>query len=275
MRTYAPRLFLHISLLLAAVVMVLPFFWMLTTSIKTYPDSVRIPPVWIPTEFDFTWYSQVFEKIDFVTYFKNTVVMTIGRLVPQVLFCAMAGYGFARLKFPGRDVIFVLVLALMMVPGQVVLIPQYYEMVRLGWIDTFAGLIVPQIFTAYGVFLLRQFFLSLPKDLEEAAMIDGAHYWTIFWRVLLPLTVPALATMTFFGILWSWNDFLWPLVVVNSDDMKVLAVGMSALQETGRNAPKFPLVMAGAVVCTLPLLIFFVALQKYVVKGIAFNGIKG
>ncbi|HZG74269.1 MAG TPA: carbohydrate ABC transporter permease [Paenibacillus sp.] len=275
MRSIASKTVLHAVLLLCAAFMFLPFFWMITTSVKTYADSVQIPPVWVPTQFDFSWYVQVFERVQFGLYLKNTVIMTIGRVLPQVLICAMAGYGFARLKFPGRDVLFVIVLALLMVPGQVVLIPQYFEVVKLGWIDSYAGLIVPQIFSAYGVFLLRQFFLSLPRELEEAAKIDGANYGTIFFRVLLPLTTPAIATMAFFGILWSWNDFLWPLVVVNSDSMKVLSVGMSGLQGTGRGDTEYPLVMAGAVLCTVPLIAFFVALQNYIVKGIAFSAIKG
>jgi multiple sugar transport system permease protein len=275
MRSFASKTVLHAVLLLCAAFMFLPFFWMITTSVKTYADSVQIPPVWFPTQFDFSWYVQVFERVQFGAYLKNTVIMTIGRVLPQVLICAMAGYGFARLKFPGRDVLFVIVLALLMVPGQVVLIPQYFEVVKLGWIDTYAGLIVPQIFSAYGVFLLRQFFLSLPRELEEAAKIDGANYGTIFFRVLLPLTTPAIATMAFFGILWSWNDFLWPLVVVNSDSMKVLSVGMSGLQGTGRGDAEYPLIMAGAVLCTVPLIVFFVALQNYIVKGIAFSAIKG
>ncbi|WP_309119386.1 carbohydrate ABC transporter permease [Paenibacillus sp.] len=275
MRSIASKTVLHTVLLLCAAFMFLPFFWMITTSVKTYADSVQIPPVWFPTQFDFGWYVEVFERVQFGTYLKNTVIMTLGRVLPQVLVCAMAGYGFARLKFPGRDVLFVIVLALLMVPGQVVLIPQYFEVVKLGWIDTFAGLIVPQIFSAYGVFLLRQFFLTLPAELEEAAKIDGAHYGTIFFRVLLPLTTPAIATMAFFGILWSWNDFLWPLVVVNSESMKVLSVGMSALQGNTRGGLEYPLIMAGAVLCTVPLIVFFVALQNYIVKGIAFSGIKG
>ena len=272
MRIQISRILIHIVLLVGAFFMFLPFFWMATTSIKTYADSVQLPPVWIPTQFDFSWYAQIFDKISFGTYLKNTIIVTIGRTVPQVLFCAMAAYGFARLKFPGRNVIFVLILALLMVPGQVVLIPQYYEMVLLDWVDTYAGLIIPQVFSAYGVFLLRQFFLTLPRELEDAAKIDGCNYWTIFWRIMLPLTVPALATLSFFGVLWSWNDFMWPLVVINSDHLKVLSVGISTLNS---RVPEFPLLMAGAVLSTAPLIIFFVTLQKFIIRGIAFSGIKG
>ena len=262
----------HPALLAGAFFMFLPFFWMATTSVKTYADSVQLPPVWIPTKLDFSWYAHLFERIKFGIYLKNTVIVTVGRVVPQVLFCAMAGYGFARLRFPGRQAIFVLMLALLMVPGQVVLIPQYYEMVLLGWVDTYAGLIVPQAFSAYGIFLLRQFFLTLPRELEDAAKIDGCSYWTIFWRIMLPLTVPALATLAFFGVLWSWNDFLWPLIVVNSDRLKVLSVGISTLNSI---VPEYPLLMAGAMLSTVPLIVFFVALQKFIIRGIAFSGIKG
>ncbi|WP_225446577.1 carbohydrate ABC transporter permease [Paenibacillus rhizovicinus] len=253
--------------------MLLPFCWMITTSIKTYADSVQIPPVWIPTHPDFSWYGKIFEQVPFGRYYMNTIMVAVGRTVPQVIFCSMAAYGFSRLRFPGRNVIFIGVLAILMVPSQVLLIPQYYEMVRFHWVDTYRALIVPGIFSAYGTFLLRQFFMSLPKELEEAAIIDGCNPWTIFWRILLPLTVPALSALTFFAVLWSWNDFIWPLVVTNDDSMKVLSVGINSLQ--GVYVSKQPLLMAGAAMATVPLLIFFLVLQKFVIKGITFSGIKG
>ncbi|QHT64067.1 carbohydrate ABC transporter permease [Paenibacillus lycopersici] len=253
--------------------MLLPFVWMITTSFKTYPESVQIPPVWIPKHPDFSWYSEIFKQVPFGRYYMNTVMIAVGRTVPQVIICSMAAYGFARLRFPGRNVIFICILAILMVPSQVLLIPQYYEIVRFHWVDTYKALIVPGIFSAYGTFLLRQFFMSLPKELEEAAVIDGCNPWTIFWRIMLPLTVPALSALTFFVVLWSWNDFMWPLVVTNDESMRVLSVGINSLQ--GLYVTRQPLLMAGAVMATIPLLIFFLVLQKFVIKGITFSGIKG
>lgn len=267
------RLLVHVVLLIGSFIMIVPFFWMITTSIKSYSDSVQIPPVWFPAQPDLSWYSKIFEQVAFGDYYLNTVLITIGRTMPQVFLCAMAAYGFARLKFPGRNIIFICILAILMVPSQILLIPQYFEMVHFGWIDTYAALIVPGIFSAYGTFLLRQFFLTLPRELEDAARIDGCSYWTIFWRILLPLTTPALASLTFFIVLWSWNDFLWPLVVINSDHMKVLSVGINSLQ--GIYTSQMPLIMAGAVMATAPLLIFFMFLQRFIIQGIAFSGIKG
>ncbi len=270
---YIARMVIHIILIAGSLSMILPFFWMLTTSIKTYPDSVQIPPVWLPKQFDFSWYTSIFEQVPFGKYFLNTIIVTVGRTVPQVFLCAMAAYAFARLKFHGRDAIFIGILAILMVPSQVLLIPQYFEMVYFDWVNTYKALIIPGIFSAYGTFMLRQFFLTLPREIEEAARIDGCSYWTIFWRIMLPLTVPALASLTFFVVLWSWNDFMWPLVVVSDDEMKVLSVGINGLQ--GLYNTKQPLLMAGAVMGTFPLLIFFLLLQRFIIKGIAFSAIKG
>lgn len=269
---FPARLLIQLILMIGSLLMLTPFFWMITTSIKTYGDSVQIPPVWIPWHPDFSWYPSIFEQVAFGKYYLNTVIVTIGRTIPQVFICAMAAYAFARLRFPGRNVIFLCILAILMVPSQVLLIPQYYEMVMFNWVDSFKALIIPGVFSAYGTFLLRQFFLTLPKELEEAAKIDGCNYWTIFWRILLPLTIPGLAALAFFVVLWSWNDFLWPLVVINSDHMKVLSVGINSLQ--GIYTTKQPLIMAGSVMATIPLLLFFMFLQRFIIQGISFSGIK-
>lgn len=267
------RTIVYVILTIGAATMLLPFFWMIMTSFKTYAESVQIPPVWIPHHFEWDWYHQALTEVDFLRYYWNTIIMTVGRTAGQLLTCAMAAYGFARLRFPGRNVIFLMVLAILMVPYQVVLIPQYIELRNFNWLDTFWALIVPGVFSAYGTFLLRQFFMGLPRDLEEAARIDGLSYWGVFWRIALPLTKPALTTLAFFDILWSWNDFLYPLVVTSSDSMRVLSVGIANLE--GIYTTQFPLLMAGAVMATVPLLILFIFLQRFVVQGIAFTGIKG
>jgi len=263
----------YFILIVGAATMLLPFFWMIMTSFKTYSESVHIPPVWIPSHFRWNWYQQALTEVNFLRYYLNTIIVTLGRTIGQVLVCSMAAYGFARLRFPGRNVIFILVLAILMVPYQVILIPQYMELRDLNWLDSFAALIVPGIFSAYGTFLLRQFFMGLPKDLEEAARIDGLSYWGFFWRIALPLTKPALTTLAFFDILWSWNDFLYPLVMTSSDSMRLLSIGIANLE--GVYTTQFPLLMAGAVMATVPLLILFIVLQRFIVQGIAFTGIKG
>ncbi|GAA3403897.1 carbohydrate ABC transporter permease [Paenibacillus hodogayensis] len=266
------RLCIHLFLLIGAGSMLFPFFWMIMTSIKTNAEADHIPPVWFPSEPQFSWYLKIFEQIPFGHYYWNTILVTVGRTFPQVFLCAMAAFGFARLKFPGRDIIFVCILAILMVPSQVLLIPHFYQAVLFGWVDSYKALIIPGIFSAYGTFLLRQFFLSLPKELEDSAKIDGCSYWTIFWRIMLPLTMPGLAALTFFCILSSWNDFMWPMVVTNSDSMKVLSVGINSLQ--GIYVSEQPLLMAASVMATVPLLLFFLLMQKFIIKGIAFSGIK-
>lgn len=267
------NLIYHIILILGAIVMVMPFLWMITTSLKTLPESMRVPPTLLPTEWKFENYASVFNKIDFIRYYMNTIWMTVGRTIGQLVLCSLAAYGFARLRFPGKEIIFLGILSVLMVPSQVVMIPSFVLMRELGWIDTFYALIIPGIFSAFGTFLLRQFFMSLPKDLDEAAKIDGASLFGIYWRIYLPLSKAALVSLAIFTMLASWNDLLWPLIMTSSEEMRVLTIGISSFQ--GQYATDYTLLMAGALMATAPMILLFIFFQRYFIEGIALSGIKG
>lgn len=267
------RLLLYVILYGGAVAMVVPFLWMLSTSLKTLPDVFKWPPQWIPNPPLWENYARVFTLVPFGRYFLNTAFVSAARVAGVVVTSAMAGYAFARLRFWGRDVLFFVYLGTMMIPGQVTMIPNFIIMRYLHWIDTYYALIIPQIFSAFGTFLMRQYFLSLPRELEEAAVIDGCNPWGVFRRIALPLALPALATLSIFTLLSSWNDFMWPLIMTNSPKLRVLSVGLSSFQET--YVTNWPLLMAGAVLALLPVLIAYLFAQRYFVEGIAMSGIKG
>ncbi len=264
---------MRLVLIAGAITMVFPFFWMLSTSLKALTDAITMPPELIPSQFVWSNYSDVFQQVPFGNFYINTVVMSIGRTLGQILTCSLAGYAFARIRFPGKNVLFMLYLAALMVPFQVYVVPEFILIKWMGWLDTFQALIVPGIFSAFGTFLLRQFFLTLPRSLEEAAILDGCSLLGVLWRIILPLSKPALSALVIFTFLWSWNDFLWPLVATKSNNMQVLSVGLLTLQ--GQYSTNWPYLMAGAVMASLPMLALFIALQKQFVQGIAMTGVKG
>jgi multiple sugar transport system permease protein len=267
------RLHVHIILILGSFVMIAPFLWMASTSLKTFSESMQVPPTIFPKNFQLINYVEVFETIQFLRYYLNTIIVTFGRTIGQIILCSIAAYAFARMKFPGKNIIFIAILSVLMVPSQVVMIPSFVIMRELGWLDTFYALIVPGVFSAFGVFLLRQFFMSIPRELDEAAKIDGCSYFGIYWRIILPLSKPALVALAIFTILASWNDFLWPLIVTSSDDMRVLSFGIASFQ--GQHSTDYPLLMAGALMATAPMIIIFIFLQRYFIEGITLSGVKG
>lgn len=263
----------HLLLITGAIVMVFPFVWQTLTAFKTFQDSVQVPPVVIPDPWVFTNFAEVFESMPFGQMFLNSVLLTVGRTVGQVVLCTMAGYAFARIPFRGRNVLFVVFLSVLMVPSQLYLLPQFEIIQALGWINTLQALIVPGLFSAFGTFLMRQFFMSMPAELEEAARIDGANPWQTFWRIMVPLAKPGIVALTVFTVLWSWNDLLWPLVVTTDPAKMPLSVGLSQL--VGLHGTDYPVLMAGALLATLPMLVTFMILQKQFIQGIAFSGTKG
>ena len=263
----------HVVLIVGAVAMIFPFVWQTLTAFKTLTQSVAVPPVILPQPWVWTNFPEVFASMPFAQMFANSVLLTIGRTVGQVALCTMAGYGFARIPFRGRNVVFVLFLSVLMVPTQLYLLPQYEIIQSLGWLNTLQALVVPGIFSAFGTFLMRQFFMSMPAELEEAARIDGANPWQTFWRVMLPLAKPGIIALVVFTVLWSWNDLLWPLVVTTDPEKMPLSVGLSQL--VGLHTTDYPVLMAGALLATLPMLVTFMFLQKQFIQGIAFSGSKG
>ncbi|UCZ55399.1 carbohydrate ABC transporter permease [Bacillus shivajii] len=253
--------------------MIIPFLWMISTSLKTYSESMQVPPTIIPESFQFSNFAEVFEKVNFLTYYWNTILMTLGRTIGQLFFCSLTAFAFARMNFKGKNILFVLILSVLMVPSQIVMIPSFVVMREFGWIDTFWALITPGIFSAFGVFLLRQFFMSIPRELDEAAKIDGCSFFGIYWRIILPLSRPAMIALAIFAIMSTWNDFMWPLIVTNSDDMRVLSIGIASFQ--GQYNTQYPLLMSGALMATAPMIVVFMFLQKYFIQGIALTGSKG
>jgi multiple sugar transport system permease protein len=269
----ASSLLIHLVLVLGACLFLGPFLWMILTSIKTLSESTHVPPLIFPAIPQWHNYQDAVATLPFIQFYVNTIVMTAGRTLGQLLFCSLAAYVFARIEFPGRNVLFLLMLSVLMVPPQVFYLPQYLIMKDLHWLNSLQALIVPGMFSAFGTFLLRQFFLGLPKDLDEAARIDGANHLQIYWKVILPLAKPALIALAIFTILWSWNDLMWPLIVNDSVDKMTLAVGLASLQ--GQHSTNFPILMAGALLATWPMLVMFVVFQRYFIEGIAITGTKG
>ncbi|GAA2503959.1 carbohydrate ABC transporter permease [Winogradskya humida] len=263
---------LHAVLIVASILMVLPFLWQIVTSLKTLSSATAVPPTLLP-EGHWANFGKVFELLPFGTQFLNTAITAVARTAGQVLFCSMAAYAFARLRFPGRNALFAIFLSVLMVPPQLFIIPQYQIMADLGWLNSLPALIVPGLFSAFGVFLLRQFFLGLPIELEEAARIDGAGPWRIYWSIVLPLARPGMVALAVLVLLWSWNDLFWPLVVNTDPEKMTLSAGLASLQ--GQYQTDYPILMAGSLLASVPVIAVFVFLQRQFIQGIAQTGIKG
>ncbi len=260
----------HLLLLIGSISMLGPFLWMVLTTFKTYAESIQVPPLLFPTSFNFSNYVEVFELLPFVTFMKNTFIVTIVIVIGQLVFCSLAAYAFARIEFPGRNVLFLLVLSVLMVPSQVFLLPQYEIMAKLGLLNTLTAVILPSLFSAFGTFLLRQFFMGLPKELEEAARLDGCNHIQIFWKIMLPLAKPGLIALGIYTALFAWNNLMWPLIVNSSTDSMVLSVGLASLQ--GQYSTNYPVLMAGSFLAMIPMLVLFMFLQKQFIEGIALTG---
>ena len=267
------KLFIHLALLLGIGITVFPFLWMVLTSFKTVGEAMQIPPTFFPKKFLTDAYSQIVSALPFARVYLNTIISTVVTTVVQVMFCSMAAYAFARIEFPFKNAIFVLILSVLMVPGQIFLIPQYQIIQKVGLLDTIPALFLPNLFSAFGTFLLRQFFLSVPKELEEAALLDGCNRYQIFWKIMLPLTKPGIVSLVIFTAKFAWNDFMWPLIVNTSPKMMTLGPALSTLQ--GQYTTKYPMQMAGAVMAVIPIIVLFFIFQKQFIEGVAQSGIKG
>jgi len=263
----------HLVLGIGGFGMVIPFLWMLSTSLKNNQQAYVFPPIWIPDPIVFENYRTVWEALPFDRFLLNSTIVAVLVTLGQLATCSMGAFAFARLRFPGRDKLFLIYLATMMVPFHVTMIPVFILVRSLKWLDTYQGLIIPSLFSAYGTFLLRQFFRSIPTELEDAARIDGCSYWRVFWNIILPLSKPALATLGIFVFMWSWNNFLWPLLITNTLEMKTLPLGLSYF--LGQFTVYWNLLMAGTTIALVPVLVVFFFAQRYFVEGITLTGLKG
>jgi multiple sugar transport system permease protein len=263
----------HLVLIPLAVVMLVPMVWMLVTSLETLNETRHFPPVLLPHTLAPGNYAEVLRQAPFARWFVNTLIVTVATVAGNLLLCAMAGYAFARIKFFGREVVFILVLATLMIPFQVVMIPTFIIVKHLGLINTLGGLIVPNLAQAFGIFLFRQFFRTLPVELEEAARIDGASRLGVLFKIVLPLSGPALATVAVITFLYTWNDFLWPLITIYSPNNMTLQLGLTTFEGTHQTTTN--LLMAANVMSLLPVLLLFFLAQRYFIRGIASTGLKG
>ena len=272
-RTSPARLALHAALIAGSVLMLLPFAWMLSTSLKLPAETFSYPPVWIPSRLAWENYTKAVTVMPFGRFYLNSLIVTISVTTLQIVTSSLAAFAFARLRFPGRNALFLLYLATLMIPFQVTMIPNFILVRLLGWYDTYQALILPPAFSAFSTFLLRQYFMGIPFDLDQAARIDGASSLRIWWSVILPLSGPVLAALAIFVSLNSWNDFPWPLIVTNSQEMRTLPVGLSSFQ--GQFKVEWNLLMAGSVIAMLPVLVVYVIGQRWFIRGITLSGLGG
>ena len=263
----------YVLLIALAITMVLPFLWMLSASLKLDKDVFRFPIQWIPTDPRWSNYVKIWTQIPFLTFFTNTTKLTTIITLLQLFTSSFAGYAFAKLQFKGRDVIFLAYIASIAIPWQSYMVPQFIMMRRLDLVDTHLSLVLLQAFSAFGVFLMRQFFVSIPNDIIDAARIDGLNEYKIYFQIMLPLSQPALATLTIFTAVFVWNDFMGPLIYLNSQSLKTIQLGlrMFILQYSANYA----LIMAASLVSLIPVIVLFLTFQRFFVEGVASTGIKG
>ena len=265
--------------ILTALAFSLPFFWTVTSSLKTAAEIRQVPPTFIPQDVRWANYSDVFRIAPFAKFIWNTAVITSLAMIGQIISAAAVAFGFTRFRFPGRDWLFFVVLSTMMLPWQVTIVPQFLLFRYLGWINTFMPLIIPSFFGggAFFIFLLRQFFMTIPRDLDEAAKLDGASSVRIFWNIILPLSGPALATVAIFSFLQHWNEFIGPLLFLNTQDKFTLSIGLRyfMVNPFENDEPREAILMAASLIVALPSLVLFFVAQKYFVRGIVTTGLKG
>ncbi|KQS10209.1 sugar ABC transporter permease [Curtobacterium sp. Leaf183] len=253
-------------------VMAFPFLWQIIMSLSTNAQVQSVTPVFWPGELQWQNFAAVFERLPFLSQLGTSVYVTIIRTIAQIILCTLAGYAFARMRFRGRALLLGIVLSILLVPSQVYLISQYQIVQGLGWLDTLAGIVAPGLFSAFGTFLMRTAFLNLPPELEEAARMDGANPFQVFWRIMLPLARPSISVLAITTVLWSWNELLWPLVVSTRAEDMPLAAGLATLSSD--RTIDYPVLMAASLMAMAPVLIMFVVLQRRVIDGLASSGLK-
>ena len=271
---FARRWWVYVLLSIGLLITVVPFVWMLLGSLKTQSELTQVPPTWLPADPTFDNYSRMWNRLAFPRFFLNSAVIASAITVANLVFTSMVGYALAKLRFAGRDQLFLLVMGTLLVPTSVTMVPLFVLITKLGLLDTYWAVILPSAAAPVGVFLMRQFMLSIPDDLIEAGRVDGATEWFIFWRIVMPLSVPALAANAIITFLPAWNALLWPLIVLQSQDKYTLPVAL-AIFAKGQFQADYGLLMAGSVVLVVPVILLFLLLQKRFTQSVAMTGIKG
>jgi multiple sugar transport system permease protein len=260
---------------IGSVIFILPFVWMVSTSFKSSDQVYLFPPVWIPDQFRWNNYTDAWGRLAFPNFYKNTLIIVVLNLIGTLLSSSLAAYGFARLRFRGRTIFFLLVLSTMMLPGQVTMIPTYYLFSKLGWVNSLKPLIIPVFFgSPFNIFLLRQYFMTISTELDDAARIDGCGFFDIYWRIIIPLSKPALGVVAIFQFTYDWNDFFNPLIYVNSPKYFPIALGLRMFESTLVRVP-IQQVMAMTLLSIIPVLVVFVVAQRRFIQGIVITGVKG
>jgi len=274
-RQYIVRLLLYILMIVVVVAWGAPFAWVFVTSLKPEGEIFRYPVVWLPDQPTISHYFDLLEIFPMMTWFRNSLIVALWTTILTLILDALAAYPLARMKFRGRRIVLLTVLITFILPGEILMVPLFLGLNEFQMVDSYFSLAVPPAVSAFGVFLLTQFFKSIPPELEDAAIVDGASRFDFFWRILLPLSKPALVTVAIFTFVASWNSFFWPLVVTNSDETRTLPIGVSTLIAGTGMSNQYGVLMSAAVVTTVPALVFFLALQRYFVRGISTTGLRG
>ncbi|HET7771734.1 MAG TPA: carbohydrate ABC transporter permease [Chloroflexota bacterium] len=273
-RSPLARILMHIALLLGALASVFPFYWMLITSLKSNSEAIAQPPTFWPREWVLQNYALAWNAAPFGRYFLNTMVITLCTVVGVVVVSTLAAYPFARMRFAGKNIVFAALLATMMIPADITVIPNFIIVTKwLGWYNTYQAQVVPYVGSVFAIFLLRQFFMTVPKELEEAALIDGCSRLRFLWAILVPLSIPALITVALLNFLGSWNAFLWPLLVTSAPEMRPIQLGLIVFQSDA--GARYAELMAASTMVIMPTVLVFLVAQKYFVEGIARTGLKG
>ncbi|WP_454053594.1 carbohydrate ABC transporter permease [Clostridium sp. Marseille-Q7071] len=267
------KILIHFILIIGVITTAIPFIWMILTSLKTLGETTQIPPKIFPSSPQWSNYKKAIDTLPYGTFYYNTIVYTVVTTIGQLVFCSMAGYAFARIDFPGKNFIFILILSVLMVPGQIFIIPQFMIIKKLGLLNSIPALILPGLFSAFGTYLMKQFFMNIPKELEEAAVLDGYNRFQILTKIMLPLVKPALTALAISTMLYCWNSLMWPLIANTSIDKMTLSAGLASMQ--GQHSTNYPVMMAGTVLAIWPMIIVFLIFQKQFVEGMAFTGTKG
>lgn len=263
-----------VFLILFAIIFTIPFVWLLSTALKSPSENIfSYPPQFIPQQITINNFTEVWNTIPMARYFINSIIVAIFSIVLNLVFSSLAAYPLARMDFKGRDTIFYLILSTMMIPFQVIMIPIFIICMKLGLTDSYIGVVLPTAVSAFGIFLMRQAYLGIPKELEETALIDGCNSFDIWWRIMVPLTKPALSTLAIFSFVASWSDFLWPLIILKDTDKYTLPLGISYL--AGAFSANWRLIAAGSIISIIPILLVFIFLQKYFIEGSTEGAVKG
>lgn len=260
----------YIALIIGSIIMIFPFVWMLLTSFKTNAEVMQIPPTILPSDWDFSSFSKVLDLLPFGNLYLNTALMIFLRVVCAVVFCSMAGYAFAKLKFKGKNILFTLIIVQQMIPGQIFIIPQYQMIAKLGMTDTIFSLVFPGIVSAFGTFFLRQAYMGIPDEVAEAAYLDGCTRWQTFTKIMFPLTKSSVAALSVFTAVFAYTDLMWPLVANTNINSTTLSAGLSSLN--GQFSTNYPVLMAGSLLAMLPMVVLYLCFQKHFIEGVAMTG---